>query len=64
MKYTQNVTDPPSVEAALRNVVTAWEVLPSGRHSPTVVQTWLRDHMSPAISRARDVLGLPNKKLP
>jgi hypothetical protein len=49
-----------STEAALRDVIRAWEALPEGDCCLLVVQAWLNDEMTPAIHRARDVLGLSN----
>lgn len=62
--YTSKVTDPRSVEDALRKVIKAWEELPPGAytgHSGAFeVNNWLKNEMTPAIHAARSVLGLPN----
>jgi hypothetical protein len=43
---------------ALDGLVEAWEKLPGGQnHSHRDVEKWLSRHMSPAINRARTVLG-------
>jgi hypothetical protein len=44
-------------EAALVKVVDAWEALPAGRHSSTVVERWLEEHLLPAVNAARVLLG-------
>ena len=49
---------PPKERVALDAVVDAWEALPGGRgHSPRAIETWMRDHLAPAIRNARVVLG-------
>lgn len=50
-------TKPPSHEAALWQVVTAWEALPTGHYSPDTIQRWLSKEMKPAIDAAREALG-------
>lgn len=46
------------VWSALDNLVNAWEYLPGGQnHSPRDVERWLSNSMSPAINRARRILG-------
>jgi hypothetical protein len=49
-----------SIEAALRDVIRAWEALSPGDCTPVDVQLWLNDEMTPAIHRARDALNLSN----
>jgi len=47
---------------ALDNLVEAWEKLEGGvNHRPRDVERWLSEHMSPAINKARRVLG---RKIP
>jgi hypothetical protein len=46
-----------ALEEALQKVVTAWEELPEGNHSPYAIGVWLADDMKPAINEARQVLG-------
>jgi hypothetical protein len=46
------------VWSALDAVIEAWESLEGGtNHSPRVIERWLAEQMSPAISRARVVMG-------
>lgn len=43
---------------ALDKLIEAWEELPGNQnHSPRAVERWLADHMTPAINKARHVLG-------
>lgn len=50
-------TKQEKVERALTLVIKAWDSLEGGRHySPKQIERWLVDKMSPAMSRARDVL--------
>jgi hypothetical protein len=51
-------------EAALRNVVKAWEKLSRGNHSGSRIESWLHDDMFPAITEARRTLGLPTEPPP
>jgi hypothetical protein len=47
-----------AVWSALDGVINAWEELPGGRdYSPLEISDWLKDHMSPAIGKARDAMG-------
>lgn len=55
---SQNGVD---IKVALNKLVDAWETLPGGYRSPTDVESWLAQHMAPAINRARRVLG---RKIP
>lgn len=41
---------------ALRRIVNAWESLPEGNYSPSVIAKWL-GKMAPAINNARKVLS-------
>lgn len=41
---------------ALKRIVSAWESLPEGHHSPHAVERWMREKMKPAIDACRDVL--------
>lgn len=56
---------PAKERVALDAVVDAWEALPGGmRHSPQVIEAWMREHLAPAIRNARSVLGrkAPNER--
>lgn len=42
---------------AAKDVITAWETLPGGRHySPKEIDDWLRHDMAPAIGELREKL--------
>lgn len=45
-------------KAALREIIEAWDILKDGEyHKPDEVNTWLGEHMIPAIRKARKALG-------
>ena len=47
-----------SAEEILTKIIDAWESLRGGRdYSPRDIENWLRNDMSPAINKARDLLG-------
>lgn len=49
----------PEPVALLHDVISAWEVLDGGQaYECKVIEHWLREHMAPAIDRARVGLGL------
>lgn len=47
---------------ALQDVVKAWEALPEGNYGAHYVEKWLREHMKPAIDKARAVLVVGEKE--
>jgi hypothetical protein len=49
--------DPESVADAARLMVDAWDVLPEGRHSISVMQKWILDDLKPAVARIRVALA-------
>lgn len=55
-------TKKSDLEKALNKVIDAWEELDGGNHSQLVVQSWLVGQMSPAINKARRVLGRKKPK--
>jgi hypothetical protein len=47
-------------EAALRNVILAWEAMPGPQsYAARDIEVWLHNDMFPAITEARRTLGLP-----
>ena len=44
------------LQEVLSQVLSKWDSLPVGHHSPRTVQTWLIDSMGPAIADVRRVL--------
>ena len=41
----------------LKEIVEAWESLPEGEHSYSIIQNWLVEDMKPAIDNIRKYLG-------
>ncbi len=43
-------------DAILKSVITAWEMLNQGEHTPMVIENWLVNTMKPAIDKAREAV--------
>jgi hypothetical protein len=60
--FTSKITDPKSVEDALRKLVAAWDSLPPGEYKGltgcATVNRWLNNQMALAIMNAKRTLGV------
>lgn len=64
--HTTKITDPRSVEAALRHLVKVLEAIPPGAYMGTdagATRIWAADLLAPALNAAQGVLGLPQKEV-
>lgn len=52
-RFNELMTRVDELEAAADAMIKAWEQLPTGYHSPSIVQEWLVDKMKPAIDELR-----------
>lgn len=50
-----------AAEALLKEVVTAWEVLPAWHHTARVVERWLANDMNPVIDKIRAAHAISGK---